>query len=431
MGFFSAIGNLFGNSTPADAASTPHVSTPASNINPEDLIKAAAAASTPQVSVPRPAQNSGGNCGGNWFNGIGRKNTGDSESLTVYSKRGTPLMLTLSNRKADGGEGRIYTLPMDGKEHVLIKVYKESILQDHQKLQVLRERLSDMLRLAEIGKQACFAWPRGGVFNQRGEVIGFAMNKCSGPSFLALSGGPASVRKTFPGWDRSHLVRTGIDFLKKLEYLSMNQVLVNDFNPSNFLVNERCEVSFIDCDSYQIPKRNGGRHVTHTYFPSHVAPELLKDKQLLSRPRTIHQVEFGAAITVFSLLMCGLHPYNYCDPSHKSACGTPDENLLKGRCPLGIGAGCKLPSGGWYNLWSWFTGDLKSSFIQTFRDGHGDVAKRVTLSQLREDLEKLLYVMNRYPERKELFPTAAKPRGDKPSRNGLSSGGGPNFIMNF
>ena len=366
---------------------------------------------------------------GNWFNGIGKAKTAKTAALTVYSARKEPLTLTPAGVKASGGEGTVYALPQKGKDHVLVKIYRESVLQDPRELRILRGRLSDMLHLAELGKQPWIAWPRAGVFNRNGEVIGFAMNRCSGPSFLALSGGPASVEKTFHGWDRTHLVRTGIDFLKKLEFLAAYDVLVNDFNPANFLVSRQSEVSFIDCDSYQIPKRGKGVHITHTYFPLHVAPEFLKDKNLLTCPRSVHQVEFEAAVTVFMLQMYGLSPYTYYEPSHRSACGTPDENLLQGRCPLEIGAGCLFPAGGWYYLWSWLSGSLKAALIQTFREGHGNPEKRVSLAQLREELEKMLFLMEKDPQHRTLSPENPTPRGDKTS--GRASAQGKEILHEF
>ena len=163
------------------------------------------------------------------------------------------------------------------------------------------------------------------------------------------------------------------DFLTKLQYLASKKILVNDFNPANFLVDRNGHVSFIDCDSFQIPGEGKSIDITKTYFASQVAPELLENPKLLARPRNIHHVEFAAAPTVFNVLMCGLHPYSYFDPSRQSACGTPDENLRKGRCPLGIGAHCKFPLGNWYNLWSCLTFDLKNP---SFRPSATDTGTR-------------------------------------------------------
>lgn len=368
-----------------------------------------ASASTVTASCdPAPAK------GGNWFNGIGKTAGTEPKSRTVYSKIGTPRRLEAADLLASGGEGVIYAMP--GTDKILIKLYKNNILGDPRKNASNRERLDDMLR-AKLDGHSCLAWPRAAVFNERREVIGFAMNRCSGTSFMTLGGGAAAVRRAFPNWDRSHLARTALDFVQKVAFLAARGVIINDFNPANFLVNEKCEVSFIDCDSFQIPRHGGGAHVTRTFFSSYVAPELLRTPSLLTRPRNIHHVEFGAAMIVFHLLMCGLHPYSYYDPSRQSACGTPDENLRKGRCPLGTGSDCRLPQGNWYNLWSWLTGTLKGCFIRTFRDGHADPARRVPLDELAAELRKLIEEMNRpawkdvsgdAPKRRLLNPTMAK-----------------------
>ena len=239
--------------------------------------------------------------------------------------------------------------------------------------------------------------------NGKKEVIGFAMRKSEGRSLLSLRG-PASVQKFFPGWDRRDLVQVSLDFVTKLRQLVNAGVLVNDFNPDNFRIDRKGRVSFIDCDSYQVPNSRGGVHITRTFFPSHTAPELLLDPKQLNRPRNIHQVEFCAALTVFNILMMQLHPYSYIDYTRKSACGTPDENLRRGRCPLGVGADCCLPRGGWYNLWSCLTFSLKSLFIATFKDGHGAPNRRASLEQLQNELQKLLFEMDRSAERRNLTP---------------------------
>lgn len=376
--------------------------------------------------------------GGNWFNGMGKKNTSARTTLKVYCKSGSDLELKSSDILTSGGEGTVYNMP--GKNNILIKLYHDSITGDAKKISALSNRLDDMLRLG-LSNNACLAWPRLAVFDSGRKPIGFAMNKCVGRSFYSLGGGPASVRQAFPKWDRLQLAQTALDFVTKVRQLARHGIFINDFNPNNFLVNDKCEVSFIDCDSFQVPTRNGGAHITRTYFASYVAPELLREPSRLARPRDIHQVEFGAAMIVFHLLMCGLHPYSYCDRNTPNACGSPEENLRNGRCPLGIGTNCRLPYGPrnlWYNLWSWLTGPLKQCFIQTFREGHGDPSRRASLDELAKALEQLIFEMERTPDRdvlgyapfrRALEPDRRKPRGDKTDS---SSGNafGPGVFVN-
>ena len=377
----------------------------------------------PQAKSPaKPAAASSNTGAANWFNGIGTASAKkQSDSLTVYSLKGTPLHLTASDYKASGGEGTVYAIP--GKPNVLVKIYKDDLLQNPAKRAEIEKRIYDMLAISKDIDQASFAWPRAVVCNSRKQVIGFAMNKCSGISFQAFSG-VKSIQQNFPGWTRRELALAAQDFLTKLQYLASKRILVNDFNPANFLVDQKGHVSFIDCDSFQVPGEGTSIDITKTYFASHVAPELLEDQKLLARPRNMHHVEFGAALTVFNVLMCGLHPYSYFDPSRKTACGTPDENLRNGRCPLGTGANCKLPLGNWYNLWSYLTYNLKSSFIQTFRDGHQDPSKRASLAELQARLTELLNVMKLDPVRLDLNPAKAKP----PAKSSSSS---RSFSMDF
>ena len=83
-----------------------------------------------------------------------------------------------------------------------------------------------------------------------------------------------------------------------------------------------------------------------------------------------------------------------------------------------------LPRGNWYNLWSYLTFKLKSSFIQTFRDGHKDPSKRATLADLQTNLQELLFIMKKDPVRLDLNPVKAKPKAK-------SSSEGQSFSMDF
>lgn len=405
MGFFSSIANFFGGPSPQPA--------PVQNQRPQTNY-------VPPVANNNSGWSSQGGSGGvNWFDAADDSSSNDDENRTVYDLNGNPLQLGSREVKGSGGEGVVYSLPSNPK--FLIKLYKGSTLGDDDKMSEIRKRIEDMVSIQALSQEKFVAWPIMPVANDNYEIIGFVMRKCEGVSFLAFRG-PSSIKKHFPGWNRLDLVNVALDYVIKLKKLVKAGVLVNDFNPSNFLVTKDKKVSFIDCDSYQIPSASGGVNVSKTYFASHVAPEILKNKSLLNKPRNIHQVEFGAALTVFQILMCGLHPYNFYDPQHKKACGTPDENLLKGFCPLGKGAGCLLPQGGWYNLWSYLTCSLKEQFINTFKKelGHSDPTKRVSLDDLEVELNKLRTVMLKDKSRLSLCPTKPKSseyRGKNKSSN--------------
>ena len=338
---------------------------------------------------------SSGSTAPNWFDHVKDESSYESTDLTVYDPEGNPLILGERNERASGGEGTVYEFEQNPK--YLIKIYKSSILSDSEKLSSVHSRILDMTGIRGCMGSPFLAWPCMPVLNKQRKRIGFVMRKCVGVSFLVF-GGPLLIARRFPGWDRETLVLIAWDFVKKVRFLASQGVLINDFNPANFLVDRNGEVSFIGCDSFHIPEHNGnGVHITRTFFPSHVAPELLRNKSLLNEPRTIRHVEFGSALTIRRI-----------SSSRRSACGTPDENLLKGRCPLGTGAQCKLPRGIWYNLWSQLSYKLKNSFIQTFRDGHSCPEKRTSLEELERNLEEMLWIIQRNPERRTLCPAVPK-----------------------
>ena len=291
----------------------------------------------------------------NWAKLAGKKD--EPTTRTVYDPQGGALKLGARDAKASGGEGVVYTYPANPK--ILVKIYKAETLADPAKKAVIATRLNAMLANKACAKMPGVAWPLMPVYDAQKNMIGFVMRACKGIPFQSLFAGPKSVEAKFPRWTRRELAKTALAFVNRCHELGEAGVLVNDFNPANFLVDEKCNVSFIDTDSYQLVDSSGKAHLTHTHFPSHAAPELLTNQSALKRPRTVEQVRFSAAILAFQLLMCGYHPYSYYDNATRGGVGTPDENLVAGRCPLGQGADCRLPEG-WYRLWSWLSGKLKT-----------------------------------------------------------------------
>lgn len=342
------------------------------------------------------------------------KLTGKADEPTtrvVYDPQGVALKLGERDEKASGGEGVVYAYPAN--PNILVKIYKANKLANPAKKAEIAARLRAMLANQACVKMPGLAWPLMPVFDAEKNMIGFVMRACKGVPFQSLFAGPKSVQAKFPNWTRRELALTALAFVKRCHELAEAGVLVNDFNPANFLVDEQCNVSFIDTDSYQLCDSRGKAYLAHTHFPSHTAPELLTDQSSLQRPRTIEQVRFSAAILAFQLLMCGYHPYSYYDSATGGVVGTPDENLVAGRCPLGLGADCRLPEG-WYRLWSWLSGKLKNSFIETFRFGHRDRSRRTSLGQLAYTLQGFIFETERAncPDaamRRSLSPATAKP----------------------
>jgi DNA-binding helix-hairpin-helix protein with protein kinase domain len=302
-----------------------------------------------------------------WNNTYSDAATNLSDAMKVYDPKGKFVILKEPIKQ--GGEGAIYNFPET--DRCLIKIYNADIRSNLNKMSDISNRLADMVNMKEFCKLSHLAWPRLVVYDSHDsnrKIIGFAMNKVQGHSFRSLHY-IVNVNKYFPGWNRINLAETSLDFVRKLKILHANGILINDFNPSNIFINPKDgKVNFLDCNCYQVVVPGKKRiHRSGAYFPTHCAPEILLNPDLLKKPRNVEQDLFGAAITIFQTLMLGLHPYS------RVGGEDPEENLRSGICALGTDSRCRLPVGHWFNRWSWLPYNLKDCFVQTFRKEQGHV----------------------------------------------------------
>lgn len=329
---------------------------------------------------------------------ISQVETENAVTTRVCDPSGNELILGESI--CEGGEGKIYAIPQTTE--FLIKIYHDEIISNPVKSSKILPRIADMVNMKDLPPEV--AWPVMGIYdsNTSGSrrLIGFAMKKMDGRSVRSLHY-VDKIEKHFPGWNRKNLVMVAINFVNAVDKLHRRHILINDFNPSNFFVDNKGIVRFIDCDSYQVP----GKKCTHynsVHFNTHCAPELLIQPELMKHPRSVEHDLFGVAITIFQILMLGLHPYS------RIGGDDPEQNLRSGMCPLGTDSNCRLPPGTWYNLWSHFPYDLKSLFITTFRDGHKKPAARATLLEWKKGLDVYLSYINKYDYEVSLRPGKAK-----------------------
>ena len=323
-------------------------------------------------------------------------------SRTVYDPAGSPLPLNKTDVLAHGGEGVIYKFAKNPA--FLIKVCKDDTLRDSRKLAAFRDRLNAMLALTECRNAPFLAWPLMAVFDGKKNVIGFVMRKSSGRTLRALYA-PCQVRRFFPGWDRLSVTCVALNLVNAVRMLARHRVLVNDFNPDNFLIDPFGQVRLIDCDSFQIPGagENQNTFLTRTFTPEYTAPELLFHPELFNRERTPEQVRFSLSVVVYMILMSGLHPYAQCGGTD------PVDNLKSGKCPLARRDGVRLPVG-WFKSVSWLTPGLKHYFIRMFVDGHREPLKRPMLGELKAELENFISVMrsSKNPNQRAILPAKVK-----------------------
>ena len=330
--------------------------------------------------------------------------------ITVYDDDRKPLVLGAEQQLGrTGAGGSVYEIPT--APEFCVKLFKPQDLADDTKRKRILSTLETMLEMPECAKNPNLAWPFGLVYDKEHSPIGYAMRRIPKGyvPFKAVFGGPMSVKRVFPSIGRKELARAAKNFVETLDFLEAVGVRPADFNPENFMLNERGEVRFLDCDSYMIYSRSGKAMTSDMYFPDCAAPELLINPKSLSAPRTVEQTRFSSSVLSFMLVMTGQHPYSFVDAQDGTTTGTPSENIIAGKCPLGKGAGCRQDPR-WYALWSWLTSGLQAAFITTFRDGHANPSLRKPLAALAAELGKFSYECGRLPERNDLSPKTSKPR---------------------
>ena len=304
---------------------------------------------------------------------------------TIYDPQGNPLSLQPGDMIARGGEGMIYKLEIN--PHYLVKICKADTMNNSRKQAAFCERLNAMMALEDFRKADFLAWPQMPVFDAGKKVIGFVMSRAEGRTLRALYA-PCQIRRFFPGWDRLQVTKTALNLVKAVQQLARYRVLVNDFNPGNFLVDKQGKVTLIDCDSFQIPGQGNLPFITRVFSPEYAAPELLFKPELLKSVRTPEQVRFSLAVVVYMILMSGLHPY-----ARRGGCD-PVENLKSGKCPLDKTQRVRLPVG-WNKSISWLPETLKEYFIKMFVEGFRDPSQRPLIGDLKFELENFIEVMRK------------------------------------
>jgi DNA-binding helix-hairpin-helix protein with protein kinase domain len=315
---------------------------------------------------------------------------------TVYDLHGNARRL--GSLYAKGGEGSIYPLVENNK--CLVKAYHT----DNRSLQGLenlrKEKISFMLGMQNLVDDPRYAWPRLNVFDDSRRWIGYAMRKVDGHMLQTLCQ-PQLLSERFPDWKRQNLVKTCINLILGIEKLHKNNVILGDINPANMLVDNSSRISFIDCDSYQV-KSLGKIYTCPVCIPMYLAPELINAGNLSTITRTEEQELFSVAIILFKILMIGRHPYD------RIGGADPVENLKSGRLAFGYDCGERFSKGPWHRIWSHLPYKMKNLFIQTFKDGHKDVSKRVNLGDWLACLSIYENEIEKGWHENEIIPSKAK-----------------------
>ena len=269
----------------------------------------------------------------------------EGEIVYSASKQAIQLRSTI----ASGGEGIIYEINASG---FVAKIYNREKLTVHK-----HEKIKLMLKKKIDCQGVCS--PKGRLFNEYGEFVGYYMHKASGKELQKSIFIKPLFLKCFPDWKKRDTVELCLTILKKIQYLHKQDIIIGDINPANILVTSPKEVCFVDVDSYQIdgfPCPVGTNNYT--------APEIQK-KNFSSFLRTIGNERFAVATLLFMIMLPGKPPYS------QQGGEDPVTNIINMdfSYPFGELSNKKTPDGPWRFIWSHLTYDIKDAFYNTFQKG--------------------------------------------------------------
>lgn len=318
----------------------------------------------------------------------------------VYDPKGN--LKQLAPRLAKGGEGEIF--PLADRPGILVKRYFDAQLAKEKSY--LTEKIAAMASVRSQFQGMNTSWAAIAVYSdpQQKEWIGYAMPRVEGKTMRTLAHAML-YKKHAPNLNRRDLANMMVDWLTTIKKLHSMEVMIGDYNLSNFMWNPKnLKVGFIDCDSYQF-KHGGKNYPCLVGSPDLTAPEHhgKSFKQVVRTPESEH---FSIAIILFMCFMLGRHPYDIVGG------GDPVKNLQEGNFAYGKGNNGiqNIPKGDWYKIWSHMTYNMKTLFVSTFTEGASDPRKRATVTQLISVLKQYVKELDKGYHSLEMRPTEVKPQ---------------------
>jgi DNA-binding helix-hairpin-helix protein with protein kinase domain len=216
-----------------------------------------------------------------------------------------------------GGQGHIYEV--EGSSDFVFKRLKDEALVAAPDLE---RRLAAMVAKRPAGwhdrsGHVCLAWPVDAVF-EGGRFVGYLMpwidpkdaaevHFVSNPSVRRDPG--AKTPDWVRGFTWKYLLRTAANLALATDALHRGGIVFGDFNERNILVTKEARVTFVDCDSMQVPNPDGGEFLCKVWRPEFTAPEL-GPGNLKSVARKRSSDLFPLAVHIHQLLLEGVHPFD-------------------------------------------------------------------------------------------------------------------------
>lgn len=325
---------------------------------------------------------------------------------TVYLANGQGQQL--GDMIARGGEGAVFSLQNPKLSRLVVKLYDPAKLAEPSAPQ-LRRKVESMCRLP-IRDQDSLCWPREAVYDAQRNWVGYVMYRAGGVAIENFCH-PMKVARLAAGWSRTDACNVAAKFVAAVEVLHKSNILIGDVNTGNVMYDHQSgQLWLIDCDSVQL-NIGGEKFLCPVGVGAFTAPEN-QGAKFDQMPRSMEAERFAVAVLIYKILMLGSHPFSFCGARVSSSGSEPaDEatNIRNGNCPLGKGAGLRLPKGLWFNRWSHLPYKVKDAFIKTFRDGHSNPCARTTLLEWRHVLQHYRSCLERGYADNDFHP--AEPKG--------------------
>lgn len=226
---------------------------------------------------------------------------------------------------SSGTEGEVYDL---GNGYC-VKIYKDDIGSRK------ANKISIMVKQDRLKKNNRIAWPQDIVCDETGKFRGYTMKKAPDRAVVLQHFFLSKIYRL----DNKALIKLSINLMKTIKILHDYGIIIADFNPNNFMVNQdTCEVIFIDTDNYQFSIGSN-----HSYKPIVACSEYLH-KNVLEKMKSCNSIEelpfgtfnykadiFGAMVLVFQILMNKTHPFT--GSRKRNLDINIEENILNGYSP--------------------------------------------------------------------------------------------------
>ena len=282
------------------------------------------------------------------------------DTVILKTPEGSQL-LRLQKRLGEGGEGAIYET--DSLQGLVAKIY-------HSEAQAAarREKLEAMVLRNPRIPGLC--WPCGLLYDQKDRWIGYLMPKAEGWELAGtvFRSGMKGANLKKLGWDRRSIALIAENVAKVFEAMHSRGIYMGDVNPRNFLVSRTCQVSLVDCDSYQFEGFTCPVG-TDLYTPPEVHRRIRSGLQKgFDYVRTEENERYSLAVLLFEIIMLGKAPY----VSRNQEVDNVVDFISDGDFPYPFGKNAErkdAPTGQWRSIWSNTTYALKEKFYNTFTNG--------------------------------------------------------------